>query len=70
MKPVFINRHEYPELDAILWDRADEHIDPEVAFHLYEERWRFLAQDRLLDKERALIADLAKTYGNGHMLVA
>ncbi|MBB3229769.1 hypothetical protein [Halomonas stenophila] len=70
MKPALINRRDYPELDAILWDRADDYINPEVAFHLYEERWRFVAQDRLLDNERTLIAELARTYGHGHMLVA
>lgn len=70
MKPALINRHDYPELDAILWDRGDNYIDPKVAFHLYEERWRFVAQERLRDHERALIAELAQAYGHGHMLVA
>ena len=70
MQPAFINRHDYPELDAILWDRADDLIDPKVAFHIYEERWRFIAQDRLLETERTLINELAKIYGHGYMLVA
>ena len=70
MQPAFINRHDYPELDAILWDRADDLIDPKVAFHVYEERWRFIAPDRLLERERTLINELAKIYGHGYMLVA
>lgn len=69
MKAPIINRHDYPELDAILWDRAEDYIDPEVAFRIYEERWRFVAQNRLKDDERALITELARTYGHGHMLV-
>lgn len=70
MHTTLINRRDYPELDAILWDRAEEYVDPQVAFRLYEERWRFVAQGQLGDKERALIARLARVYGHGHMLVA
>ncbi|GEN24550.1 hypothetical protein HCU01_24990 [Halomonas cupida] len=70
MHTALINRHDYPELDAILWDRAEDRVDPQVAFRLYEERWRFVAQDQLGDRERALIDRLVRVYGHGHMLVA
>lgn len=65
-----INRHAYPELDAILWDRAEDYVDPEIAFRLYEERWRFIDQKRLNEDEVALIKKLARIYGHGHLLVA
>jgi hypothetical protein len=70
MKGKPIKRHDYPELDAILWDRDEDYVDPKVAFRLYEERWRFVDQMRLQDNERALITELARIYGHGHMLVA
>ncbi|QOR39021.1 hypothetical protein HNO52_11205 [Billgrantia diversa] len=70
MKKTLINRHKYPELDLILWDRAEAFVEPDVAFHLYEERWRFVDQDRLEEEERELILELMKAYGHGHMLVA
>lgn len=70
MKAKPINRHDYPELDAILWDRDEDVVDPQIAFRLYEERWRFVDQKRLQDNERALITELARIYGHGHMLVA
>jgi hypothetical protein len=68
MKATLINRHDYPELDLIMWDRAETHIEPAVAFRLYEQRWRFVDKERLGDKEHRLIKALEKTYGR--MLVA
>jgi hypothetical protein len=70
METALINRYEYPELDLILWDRAETFIAPDVAFRLYEERWRFVDQVRLTDEERELILELKKVYGHGHMLTA
>ncbi|AMD02376.1 hypothetical protein [Halomonas chromatireducens] len=70
METTLINRHRYPELDLILWDRAETFVEPDVAFRLYEERWRFVDQDRLEQEEQELILQLKKAYGHGHMLVA
>ncbi|WP_444677555.1 hypothetical protein [Halomonas sp. E19] len=70
MDTKLIDRHDYPELDLILWDRAERWVAPDVAFRLYEERWRFVAHDRLDEGERELIRRLTVAYGRGHMLVA
>ncbi|QTF91001.1 hypothetical protein [Halomonas sp. BM-2019] len=63
MNTRLINRHDYPQLDAILWDRAEQYIEPRTAFRLYEERWRFVVPHQLESNERALIAELIRTYG-------
>ncbi|MDL0434116.1 hypothetical protein QPM17_23580 [Marinobacter sp. TBZ242] len=70
METTLIDRRKYPELDLILWDRAETFVAPDVAFRLYEERWRFVDHERLEDDERQLILELKKTHGHGHMLVA
>ena len=65
-----LNRNYYPELDIILWDRAERLVDPKFAFRVYEERWRFVDQNRLNTREITLIEDLTHEYGHGQMLVA
>lgn len=37
------------------------------AFALYEANWRFIADDELMDRERALIDRLIATYGQGFL---
>jgi hypothetical protein len=63
-----IDRKAFPELDLILWDRADRYIPAVEAFHKYEERWRYVDQTCLGEVERLLIADLTKIYGQGLFL--
>lgn len=70
MATIRIDRTCYPELDLIMWDRADRFVEPEAAFHLYETRWRFIDQKRLTEHEHALIERLAKEHGHGVMLTA
>lgn len=70
MNNFLINRKEYPELNIILWDMADTYIDPEVAFRMYERKWRHVDEKRLTEKEKNLIAELTRTVGQGYMLVA
>lgn len=70
MNTFLINRNEYPELNIILWDMADTYIEPEVAFRMYERKWRHVDEKRLTAKEKNLIAELTKTVGQGYMLVA
>ncbi|MEL7895650.1 hypothetical protein [Vreelandella neptunia] len=65
-----LNRKDYPELDLILWDRAERLVGPKFAFRIYEQRWRFVDQRRLNANECALIKALAHEYGHGQMLVA
>lgn len=68
--PQFIDRKDFPELDLILWDRADRFIAACDAFLKYEQRWRYVDQLRLTAAERQLITDLAENFGNGLFLVA
>lgn len=70
MGPEAIDRNEYPELNLILWDRAERFIAPDIAFRMYEERWRFIDPNCLTDHERKLIDALKVTYGHGCMLTA
>jgi hypothetical protein len=65
-----IDRKAFPELDLILWDRADRFIPAAEAFRKYEERWQYVDQACLGSAERLLIADLTKTYGQGLFLSA
>tara|TARA_Y100001949_G_C15902778_1_gene293341 strand:- start:48 stop:257 length:210 start_codon:yes stop_codon:yes gene_type:complete len=65
-----IDRTLYPELDLLLWDRAERYITPKEAFATYEKRWRYLNSETITDREQALIAQLTNTIGHGHFLVA
>lgn len=57
---------DYPQLRLIAWHRRGvETIDEQEAFALYEARWRFIEQDSLTDKERALIRQLTERWGAG-----
>ncbi len=63
-----INRKLYPELDRLLWDIHSEWIEPELAFRVYEERWGFLEELSLDEKEQNLIQELTHTIGQGIFL--
>lgn len=65
-----IDRKEFPELDLILWDRADRFIEPQDAFLKYEQRWRYVDQAHLTPKECQLIENLTEAYGKGLFLTA
>lgn len=65
-----IDRQLYPELNLILWDRADRFIPANEAFAAYEQRWRHVDQNNLSDNERTLIAELTRTIGKGLFLIA
>ncbi|MCG8394348.1 MAG: hypothetical protein MI745_14815 [Pseudomonadales bacterium] len=70
MAVTLIDRKCYPELDLIMWDRADRLVSEKTAFHLYETRWRYVDQKRLGQDEKAMIRRLAQDYGDGVMLTA
>ncbi|WP_180937557.1 hypothetical protein [Herbaspirillum seropedicae] len=57
---------ELPQLRLIAWNR-DPHdaITDEEAFDLYERNWRFVDQDALEPRERALLDRLVQQYGHG-----
>ena len=65
-----IDRNNYPQLDLILWDRADRFITARDAFAAYERRWPHIDQAQLLPAERQLIKRLTTEYGNGMFLSA
>lgn len=65
-----IDRKDYPELDLILWDRADRLIDARDAFLKYEQRWGYVDQHHLTPKECHLIKYLTQEYGHGLFLAA
>ena len=57
---------DFPQLKLIAWNRIEnDFIDDEEALALYERNWRFVEQDKLLEKERDLIDRLVTQYGNG-----
>ncbi|HWJ75081.1 MAG TPA: hypothetical protein VNX29_18130 [Kaistia sp.] len=61
---------DYPELAALVWNGDPSRpLDPKEALAIYERNWRFVEPSRLGEQERALIAELVATVGNGHLLV-
>lgn len=60
-----IDRQKYPELDLILWDRAERFVEPETAFKQYEIRWKYIDQARITDEEKALVRRLIDEFGQG-----
>ncbi|MGD9663431.1 MAG: hypothetical protein AB7U63_19465 [Porticoccaceae bacterium] len=61
-----IDRQQYPQLDVIAWHMAGKRwIEPSEAFSLYEANWKYVEVGQLTERERALIAQLALSYGNG-----
>lgn len=65
-----ILRRDYPELDKLLWDFHTQKIPADLAFHMYEERWRFVDKNHLGQNERFLIEKLTDFYGNGVFMAA
>ena len=60
---------EFPELQALAWNRdAERPIPAEEAFALYERNWRFVDQKRLTMREKLLIQMLADKFGHGTLL--
>jgi len=65
-----INRNYYHELNLLLWDIHTKFIKPEVAFQLYERRWKYVDENQLTQKEKTLIKKLTNTFGNGFFMPA
>jgi hypothetical protein len=62
---------EFPELKTLVWNRDPARpIAAADVFALYERNWRFVDQNYLTDKERALIDELTAEYGHGRLLAA
>ncbi|MER8806191.1 hypothetical protein [Mesorhizobium australicum] len=66
-----IDPAEFPELQALLWNRDVARLIPaNEAFALYERNWRFVDQTRLATREKLLIQNLAREFGHGILLTA
>ncbi|MBZ9669399.1 hypothetical protein FJ970_24095 [Mesorhizobium sp. B2-1-8] len=64
-----IDPAEFPELQALLWNRDVARLIPaNEAFALYERNWRFVDQTRLTAREKLLIQNLASEFGHGILL--
>ncbi|MCI4233487.1 hypothetical protein [Dickeya dianthicola] len=59
-----IIRHDYPELDKVLWDFHTQKVPADLAFRMYEERWSFIDANNISSNERFLIEKLTNFYGN------
>jgi transcriptional regulator with XRE-family HTH domain len=56
---------DYPQLAQIGWNRAVREVTGADALALYEANWRFVEQDKLTVREKALLDRLVKKYGHG-----
>lgn len=65
-----INRTYYQELNLLLWDIHTQFIKPEVAFQLYEKRWKYVDEKLLTKDEKNLIEKLTNTFGKGLFMPA
>ncbi|WP_343464280.1 hypothetical protein [Pantoea sp.] len=65
-----ITRSNYPELDKVLWDFHNQKIPAQLAFQMYEKRWKFIDEKHMEQKERRLLAQLIDEYGNGIFMAA
>ena len=65
-----INRTQYHELNQLLWDMHQKFITPKLALEVYEKRWGYVDQKKLLSKEKKLIKDLISEFGNGLFMPA
>ncbi|MDZ7277025.1 hypothetical protein N4G40_01825 [Pantoea eucrina] len=65
-----ITRSNYPELDKVLWDFHNQKIPAQLAFQMYEKRWKFIDEKHMEQKERRLLAQLTDEYGNGLFMAA
>jgi len=57
---------EFPQLKRLAWNRpgARTIAEPE-ALALYERNWDLVDRDAMDERERRLLADLVRRYGNG-----
>jgi hypothetical protein len=56
----------FPQLARLVWSRPGvKWLDEEEAFSLYEANWRFVDEEALSARERALIDRLTRRYGHG-----
>lgn len=56
---LIIDRNQYPQLNAILWDTNATLIDAQRALDCYERRWPYIDKQAISDDELALVFQLA-----------
>jgi len=64
LRHAVVRLADYPQLQDLAWNRADEFIPAKEAFQLYERNWRLVDVDRLDARERELIAELKADFGS------
>jgi hypothetical protein len=62
---AIVDARKYPNLQLLMWNRADRYLTGRDAFGLYERNWRFVDRKHLDPQEHDLIRRLAAKYGNG-----
>ena len=61
-----IRIRDYPELSLLCWNLPGlTELEDERALAIYEDRWRFVDEEALTDRERALIDRLVEERGTG-----
>ena len=65
LRETIVDARHFPNLQLLMWNRADFLLTDRDAFGLYERNWRFVDRKRLTRQELALIRRLAAKYGNG-----
>ena len=65
-----INRSHYPALNQLLWDIHRKFIPAHLAFAMYEKRWAYISQQKLLPKEKKLIERLTNKINHGVFMPA
>ena len=65
LRETILDARRFPNLQLLMWNRADPFLTDRDAFGLYERNWRFVDRNRLTRHELALIQRLAAKYGNG-----
>lgn len=69
MEPhALINVARLPGIRGALWDLAVQELPAEDLLHLYEDRWRYVDEEKMSHHERQLLDDLIESIGRGVFL--
>lgn len=68
--PLTIRVDDYPQLKQLAWHLpGTSEVTPQEALALYERNWRHIDRNAMTSAERALLEELTRTVGKGHLLV-
>lgn len=65
LRDAVVDANQYPNLHLLCWNRATPFLTDRDAFGLYERNWRFVDDQNMGEKEKALVRRLTATYGAG-----